>query len=152
MARPGDNGALQRAMLAHILARIVCLDGKPAALAASRREPALEPMLRGLGGAIAGAGLHPPENPAIVPFASATLARRIGPGHAVLDLRPVTEAALLRDLRRLHRARPESGKSRAVPPPIPQTPVPQTPVTQNPATPGGATRRPRTATRTGRSG
>ena len=157
MARPGDNGALQRAMLAHILARIVCLDGKPAALAASRREPALEPMLRGLGGAIAGAGLHPPENPSIIPFATATLARRIGPGNAVLDLRPVTEAALLRDLRRLHRARPESGKSRAVPPPVTQKPVTQKPVTQKPvtqkpATPGGATRRPRTATRTGRSG
>ena len=142
MARPGDDGALLRAMLAHILTRIVCLDGKPVAVAASRHERALEPLVRSLGLAIAGATLYPPENPAIVPFAAAVLARRIGHGNAVLDLRPTAETGLLRDLRRLHRSGLEPHKIRAV----------GSPVTDKPARIGGATRRPRTATRTGRSG
>ena len=142
MARPGDDGALLRAMLAHVLARIVCLDGKPVGGVTSRHERALAPLVRSVGLAIAGAMLHPPENPAVIPFATAVLARRIGQGATVLDLRAVTETGLLRDLRRLHRARPEVQRLRAVVPPV----------TESPATSGGATRRPRTATRTGRSG
>ena len=39
MVRPGDNGdTLACAMLAHALARVVCLDGKPAAVAGSRAD------------------------------------------------------------------------------------------------------------------
>lgn len=140
MSRPGDDGALMGAMLAHVLARIVCLDGKPVAISTSRHERMLEPLLRRTGLAISGAVLHPPENPAVIPFATAVLARRIGQIGAMLDLRPVTETGLLRDLRRLHRVGPEFRKALAAP------------IAELPATPAGATRRPRTATRTGRSG
>ncbi|MSP02176.1 MAG: hypothetical protein EXR07_14165 [Acetobacteraceae bacterium] len=141
MVRPGDDGLLPRAMLAHILARIVCLDGKPIALAAPPHDQTIEIALRGLGDAITGADPYPSDNGTVIAFATAALARRIGPSSTILDLRTVLESSLLRDLRRLHRARPERVKARL-----------GRLIPRKPAKTGGSTRHPRTATRTGRNG
>jgi hypothetical protein len=137
--RPGDSGGtLIRAMLAHVLARIVCLDGKPAAIASSRANQTalydLSPHLRHT-------ALYPPAGGNVVELPAARLARQIGGGRTVLDLRPVSEAILLRDLRSLHGVRPERLKLH----------VAET-VMEKSARLGGATRRPRKTTRTGRNG
>ena len=141
--RPGDSGSsLTRAMLAHVLARIVCLDGKPAAIASARCNQAalhdLSPHLRYT-------ALYPPDGGPggsnVIELRTARLARQIGGGRTVLDLRPVSEAILLRDLRRLHGVRPERLKLHVA-----------EAIMEKPARPGGATRRPRKTTRTGRSG
>jgi hypothetical protein len=137
LVRPQDeNGVLPRAMLAHVLARIVCLDGKPAAIAAPRGDFSALPDL---GCAIRSATLHPPVEGNVIALRTARLAHHIGMGRTVLDLRLTSETSLLRDLRRLH------GIRRA-----PTRPV-KDPTTE-PATSGGATRRPRKATHTGRTG
>jgi len=136
MVRPGDDCAvLMRAMLAHVLARIVCLDGKPAAIVSGRGDHAIAGALRDLGAALAGANFHPPLVGNVIAFRTACLARRVSNGGALMDLRAIAESVLLKDLRRLHRIRPEQRKP-----------------TVKPARTGGATPRPRKATRTGRSG
>jgi hypothetical protein len=143
MVRPGEKGILlRRAMLAHVLARIVCLDGKPAALAAPAGDRSIEPALRDLGMHIRLADMHPPADGNVIVFDTASLARRIGAGGTILDLRATAESPLLRDLRTLHGGRPERVKLRAR----------ARPVTVKPARSAGATRRPRKATRTGRNG
>jgi len=143
MVRPGEKGVLlRRAMLAHILARIVCLDGKPVALAAPRGDRSLDAALRDLGMNIGAAEMYPPADGNVIAFRTACLARRIGDG-TLLDLRPVSEAPLLRDLRGMHRARPEQVKPRA------GKAKPATPIAK-PARSAAATRRPKKATRTGR--
>lgn len=157
MVRPGGQGiALRRAMLAHILARIVCLDGKPVALASPPRNRSIEPALRDLGLHIGGSELHPPADGNVIRFTTASLARRIGPGGTVLDLRPVAEGSLLRDLRGLHGGRPERPKPRTVKsaPDVgpPNGGPPDRRPTEKPARSAAATRRPKKATRTGRSG
>ncbi len=138
MVRPKESGMLPRAMLAHVLARIVCLDGKPAAVAAAHADQA---ALRDLGLNIRSATLHPPVEGNVIGFRVARLARQIGGDRTVLDLRPVSEISLLRDLRGLHGVRPERRK----------LPADQE-FMEKPARGGGATRRPRNTTRTGRSG
>jgi hypothetical protein len=138
MVRPNEGGTLPRAMLAHVLARIVCLDGKPAAIAAA---PANQTVLRDLGLNIRSAALHPPTEGNVIVFRAAWLARQIGGGRTMLDLRPVAELSLLRDLRGLHGVRPERRHLAA-----------DQAFMEKPARSGGATRRPRNTTRTGRSG
>jgi hypothetical protein len=139
MVRPGENDAmLRRAMLAHALARIVCLDGKPVALAAPRGDPPIEAVLRDLGSNIGTALVHPPPDGNVILFRTASLGQRIGSGVTVVDLRPVAEKSLLRDLRGLHGVRTERVKPRAS--------------KAKPARSGGATRRPRKATHTGSIG
>jgi hypothetical protein len=140
LARPGESSAtLPCAMLANALARIVCLDGKPIAIAASRAN---RKALCGLSLNIRSAALYPPAGGNVVALQSAKLGRQIGLGHTVLDLRPVSEVSLLRDLRGLHGIRPDRLKSlSALRPPM-----------AKPARTGGATRRPRKATPTGRTG
>jgi hypothetical protein len=141
IVRPGDTGnTLRRAMLAHVLARVVCLDGKPAALASRSGDRAIEPALRDLGLNIRTCEMYPPADGNVIRFKTASLAHRIGAGGTVLDLRPVLEASLLRDLRGMHGGRPEREKYRL------------RRITVKPAKSGGATRRPRKATRTGRTG
>jgi len=141
MVRPGETGVvLRRAMLAHVLARIVCLDGKPAALAAASGDRSIESALRDLGLNIRDAEMHPPAGRNVIVFKTASLAQRIGSGRTLLDLRPVAEASLLRDLRGMHGGRPERVKYRT------RT------IIVKPAKSGGATRRPKKATRTGRNG
>ena len=134
MTRPGDAGdSLALSMLAHALVRIVSLDGRPAALASARGETTMGSPLRALGDAIA-APSHPPAEGNVIFLPAAGLAQRIGSGGVVLDLRPLSEKPLLKDLRALHRSRVEkvSPKGRA--------------------NRGGAMPRPRKATRTGRTG
>jgi hypothetical protein len=138
MVQPKEKGMLPRAMLAHILARIVCLDGKPAAIAAAHAD---QTALRDLGLNIRSAAVHPPAEGNVIDFRVARLARQIGGGRMVLDLRPVAEMSLLRDLRGLHGGRRERRK----------LPMDQG-LTEKAARSGGATRRPRNTTRTGRSG
>ena len=139
LVRPKDSGGtLPRAMLAHILARIVCLDGKPAAIAATRTS---QTLLRDLGLNIRSAAVHPPAEGNVIGLRVARLARQIGVGRTVLDLRPVSETSLLRDLRGLHGVRPERMKVLA-----------DQELMEKPARGGGATRRPRNTTHTGRSG
>jgi hypothetical protein len=141
MVRPGETGVvLRRAMLAHVLARIVCLDGKPAALASPAGDRSIEAALRDLGLNIRDAEMHPPADGNVIVFRTASLAHRIGTGRVLLDLRPVAEGSLLRDLRGMHGGRPERVKYRV------RT------IIAKPAKSGGATRRPKKATRTGRSG
>jgi hypothetical protein len=138
-ARPEESGGtLPRAMLAHALARIVCLDGKPVAIAATH---GYRSALSDLSQKIRSATLHPPADGNVIAFRAARMARQIGVGRTVLDLRPVTEASLLRDLRGLHGVRPERTKLAA-----PESPMAKL------ARSAAATRRPRKATRTGRSG
>jgi hypothetical protein len=139
LVRPREiRGTLPLAMLAHILARIVCLDGKPAAIAASHiNRPALSDLSRNIRSAV----LHPPADGNVIAFGAAALAHRIGVGGTVLDLRAVTETSLLRDLRGLHGVRRERTKS-----------VPDKAPTAKPAKSAAATRRPRKATHTGRNG
>jgi hypothetical protein len=141
MVRPGEKGViLRRAMLAHVLARIVCLDGKPAALTAPNGDRSIEPALRDLGLNIRSSEQHPPADGNVIAFDTAALARRIGNVGVLLDLRRTSEGHLLRDLRAMHddRVKPRTGPVRRV--------------TAKPARPGGATRRPKKATRTGRIG
>jgi hypothetical protein len=139
LARPGDgDGTLARAMLAHALARIVCLDGKPIAVAA---QGANRTALSQLCQEIRSAELHPPVDGNVIAFAAAGLARRIGVDGAVIDLRQVSEASLLRDLRGIHRVRRERTR--------PERPAG---VMATVARSAAATRRPRKATHTGRSG
>jgi hypothetical protein len=142
MVRPNDGSALSCAMLAHVLARVVCLDGKPVAIAGSR---AFRDALCALGLNIRAAVLYPPTGSNVVALETAKLGRGIGVGHTVLDLRSISEAMLLRDLRGLHGIRPERLKSL-----VAQRPS-KSPKAK-PARSGGATRRPRKATRTGRTG
>jgi hypothetical protein len=140
MVRPADSqGPLPRAMLAHALVRVVCLDGKPIAIAASRTN---RDALCGLRQSIRSAALYPPAEDNIVSLDAAKLGRQIGAGHTVLDLRPVSEASLLRDLRGLHGIGPGRLRSLAA---LRSTMA-------KPARSGGATRRPRKATPTGRTG
>jgi hypothetical protein len=138
LVRPAETGTLPRAMLAHALARIVSLDGKPVAVAASYPN---RTTLSALSQSIRLAALHPPVDGNVIAFRAACLARQIGMGGTVLDLRPVPETSLLRDLRGMHGVRPE--RTRLDPP--------ATSITK-PARSVAATRRPRKATRTGRSG
>jgi hypothetical protein len=141
MVKPGETGVmLRRAMLAHVLARVVCLDGKPAALASPSGDRSIEAALRDLGLKIREAEMHPPADGNVVVFKTASLAHRIGTGRALLDLRPVPETSLLRDLRGMHGGRPETTKHRT------------RKVIAKPAKTAGATRRPKKATRTGRNG
>jgi len=139
LVRPDEaGGTLLRSMLAHVLARIVCLDGKPVAIATPRVYQA---ALRDLSRNIRSAALHPPADGNIIAFRAARLARQIGGGKTVLDLRPVTEASLMRDLRSLHGVRAERLKALVRHRP-----------TAKPARTAAATRRPRKATRTGKTG
>jgi len=147
IVRPGAKGVtLLRAMLAHVLARIVSLEGKPVAFAAPRGDRSIEPALRDLGSNITEADLHPPAEGNVIGFKTACLARRIGSGGAVLDLRPVTESSLLRDLRGLHGVRPARLK------PVPVGIVAEEKPMAKPAKSAAAMRRPRKATHTGRIG
>jgi hypothetical protein len=140
LVRPKElDGPLPCAMLAHALARIVCLDGKPSAMASPR---ASRNSLYDLGWHISAAAMHPPADGNVVALEAARLGRSLGLGHAVLDLRPVSEVSLLRDLRGLHGIRPDRLKSLSA----------LRPPTAKPARSGGATRRPRKATRTDRTG
>jgi hypothetical protein len=144
MVRPGETGVmLRRAMLAHILARIVCLDGKPAALVAPWSDRSSEPALRDLGLNIRFSALHPPADGNVIAFDSACLSRQIGVASTLLDLRRVTEKSLLADLRAIHDGQPKRLKAKAKPARRPMA---------KPAKPGGATHRPRKTTRTGRIG
>jgi hypothetical protein len=129
-------------MLAHALARIVCLDGKPVAIASPHRG-GMEPALRDLGAQIGFAGFHPPAGGNVIEFASASLARRIGSGGTVLDLRPVREASLLDDLRAMHRVRPRRVRRAACEPAAIAAPMSEA------AMHGVAKKRPGRATRTG---
>ena len=142
IVRPNESSPLSCAMLAHVLARVVCLDGKPAAIAGSRafREALCTFSLK-----IRAAGLYPPAGTNVVALETARLGRGIGVGHTVLDLRSISEAVLLRDLRGLHGIRPERLKSLVAQRP---SKPPKTKLARS----GGATRRPRKATRTGRTG
>jgi hypothetical protein len=147
LVRPGENGGtLLRSMLAHVIARIVCLDGKPVAIATPR---VYEAALRDLSLHIRSAALHPPaggpeggpEGGNVIALRTARFAREIGGNRTVLDLRPVSEACLMRDLRSLHGVRAERLKelSRLRP-------------TAKSARSAGATRRPKKATHTGKTG
>jgi hypothetical protein len=147
IVRPNESSPLSCAMLAHVLARVVCLDGKPVAIAGSR---AFRETLCALSVAIRAAGLYPPEGTNVVALETAKLGRGIGVGHTVLDLRPISEAVLLRDLRGLHGIRPERLKSLVAQRPTKKEP--SKPPKAKLARSGGATRRPRKATRTGRIG
>jgi hypothetical protein len=141
MTRPGPIALnLATAMLAHALARVASLDGKPAALASALGDRVIGSSLIVLGRNIRSATPFPPSEGNIVALSTARLARRIGPGGIVLDLRDVADASLLRDLRALHRVRPigvKSGPKRMSPP--------------RPASSGDATPHPRKATRTGKT-
>ena len=144
LVRPQDSaGTLARAMLAHVLARIVCLDGKPVAIAAPRSN---QSALRDLSLNIRSAALHPPAEGNVIGLRAARLARQLGDDRTVLDLRAVSEISLLRDLRSLHGVRAERLKS-----PRNQHPADEEP-TAKLARSGGATRRPKKATHTGRTG
>lgn len=139
LVRPKESaGTLPRAMLAHVLARIVSLDGKPVAVAASQANRS---TLSDLSQNIRSAELHPPADGNVIAFRAASLAREIGVGRTVLDLRPVSETSLLRDLRGLHGVRPERMKS-----------DPPASAMAKLARSATATRRPRKATHTGRTG
>ncbi len=143
MTRPGAAGeALALAMLAHALARVVSLDGKPAAIAATRGDHVIGLALRVLGSHIA-AESYPPAEGNLYVLSTASLARRVSPGGIVLDLRSAKETSLLRDLRRLHHVKPERK--------APERKA-NMPLMPKPARTGGATRHPRKATHTGRTG
>jgi len=134
LVRPKESGGtLARAMLAHVLARIVCLDGKPGAIATSNANRL---ALSDLSQNIRSATLHPPVDGNLIAFGAAGLARDIGNGRTVLDLRPVSETSLLRDLRGLHGVRTKPSETAMA----------------KPARSAAAMRRPRKATRTGRIG
>ena len=82
LVRPKEIGVtLPRAMLAHVLARIVCLDGKPLAVAAS---PANRPVLSDLGRNLRSVALHPPPVGNVITLRAASLARQIGIGRTAL--------------------------------------------------------------------
>jgi hypothetical protein len=133
---------LMRALLAHVLARIACLDGKPAAIAAPRASKvALDDLCQ----ALAFSELYPPMQGNVIPLRTAHLSRGIGIGMTVLDLRPVPEDSLLRDLRELHGLR--SGRLKPI-----AMPAGKTGAMAKPARSAGAMRRPRKATQTGRTG
>jgi hypothetical protein len=136
LARP--EAKLPCAMLAHALARIICIDDKPVAIAAS---PANRETLSDLSCNIRSAILHPPAEGNVIGLRAASLAREIGGGKTVLDLRYASEISLLRDLRGLHNVRSQRRKSNS-----PESAM------ERPAKSADATRRPRKATRTGRSG
>jgi hypothetical protein len=139
LVRPKQSDVtLPRAMLAHVLARAVCLDGKPLAMVASSsgRGP-LSELSRNIGSAT----LYPPEHGNVIALRAAGLARQIGIGRSVLDLQAVSESSLLRDLRGLHGIR-AMGKKAAL------SERSMARLARNAA----ATRRPRKATRTGRIG
>jgi hypothetical protein len=139
MVRPNDSdGTLPRAMLAHVLARVVCLDGKPLALAAAHAGRA---ALSELSRHIRSAALHPPANGNVIALRAAGLARQIGAGRSVLDLQATSEASLLRDLRGLHGIRAMGTKAAL-------SEWSMARLARNAA----ATRRPRKATHTGRTG
>lgn len=139
MVRPGEDcDTLLRAMLAHVLARVVVLDGKPAAIVCGRAGPVIEPALRDLAQYIPGASVFPPAMGNLVSFPTASLARRIGGDGLVVDLRLAPETGLLRELRRLHRVRVERKKPRV-----------RAAAMAKSARSAGATRRPKTAIHTG---
>jgi hypothetical protein len=139
LVRPSDSdGTLPRAMLAHVLARAVCLDGKPLAMVAARTGRA---TLIELSRNIRNAALHPPADGNVIALGAAGLSRQIGSGRSVLDLREVSEATLLRDLRGLHGIRAMGKK-------VTLSERSMARLARNAA----ATRRPRKATHTGRTG
>jgi hypothetical protein len=139
LVRPDESdGTLARAMLAHVLARIVCLDGKPLAMVAAQ---AGRSTLGELGQNIRSASLYPPADGNVIALRAASFARQIGIGRLVLDLQAVSEASLLRDLRGLHGIRAMGKK-----PALSERTMAR--LARNAA----ATRRPRKATRTGRIG
>jgi hypothetical protein len=142
VVRPTASSGLPCAMLAHVLARIVCLDGKPTAIAGSRSS---REVLCDLSLSLRTAALYPPVDGDVVALEAARLGHRIGAGHTVLDLRTVSEAVLFRDLRGLHGIRQDRLRSL-----VAQRPAKRPRV--KPARSGGATRRPRKATHTGRIG
>ena len=141
MVRPADAATLPLALLAHGLARIACLDGKPLAIAARRGDFGIEPVLRKLGDTVTGGAVHPPAASNVIGLRTAALARRVGVTFTVLDMRQVVETALLRDLRRLHRARLERARPRSA----------AAKVTGKVARIGGGMRRPKTTTHTDKS-
>jgi hypothetical protein len=136
----GDGIALRRAMLAHILARITCLDGKPIALAAPRGDRAIDAALRDLNDHIGASEIHPPTGSNVVVLRTASLALQIGTGGSILDLRAAAEVPLLRELREMHGGRAGRLKS-----PIATASLDRQPMAKT-AKPGTATRRPGTAT------
>jgi len=103
---------LRRAMLAHVLARVMLFDGKPAALAAPRDDDVIAPALRDFAKHIPQAAQHPPAAGNVIAFEAAALARRTGAVHGpMLDLRHVTDRDLLGVLRSLHGRRPRRGEA-----------------------------------------
>jgi hypothetical protein len=142
--RPSDRSSLPGAMLAHLLASVISIDGKPIAIAGPRMtRDALCVLSRG----VRSAELHPPADGNVVAFATARLAVGLGQEYSVLDFRNVAEASLIRDLWKLHGVR----TSRLAPGPGGK-PAGKSGPPRKPARSGGATRRPRKATRTGRTG
>jgi hypothetical protein len=139
LVQPKENdGTLARAMLAHVLARVVCLDGKPLAIASGLAgRTALADLSRHIGSA----DLHPPADGNVIALEAARLARRLGACRSMLDLREVSEGLLLRDLRGLHGIS-ATGKKAAL------SDRSMARLARNAA----ATRRPRKATHTGRTG
>ncbi|HEX3993742.1 MAG TPA: hypothetical protein VHX39_21440 [Acetobacteraceae bacterium] len=139
LVRPDETkGMLRRSMLAHALARVVCLDGIPLAMAAAHNGRA---TLNELSRDIRLASLHPPADGNVIELQAAGLARQIGNDRSVLDLRSVSEGSLLRDLRGLHGIR-AMGKKATL------SDLSMARMARNAA----ATRRPRKATHTGRIG
>jgi len=149
LARPDiGGGTLARAMFAHVLARVICLDGKPAAIAAS---PTNRAALLEMNERIRSAALHPPAAGNVIAFGAATIARQIGNDRTVLDLRDVPESALLRDLRGLHAASVKHSESKLGEGERAETTAAEFPMARA-ATSDAAMRRPRKATRTGKTG
>ena len=99
-----------------------------------------KPALTDLGRNIRSATMHPPADGNVIALRTARLAHQIGVGRMVLDLRSISETSLLRDLRGLHGVRRERPKS-----------APDSAMAK-PARSAAATRRPRKATHTGRTG
>ena len=139
LVRCGANGegdiVLLRAMLAHLLARIVTLEGKPPSLVAPYAAPDLETALRGLATAT-NAGAHPPASGNVFDFQAASLACRVGRPILVLDFRALLEGALLRALRRMHCIRPLTLRPLTLRP-VALPPLALPPLDQEPAA-GGA--------------
>ena len=133
-------------MLAHILTRSVSLDGKPVAMTARRGDRSIEATLRDVGVNIGASTLYPPVDGNVIAFKTAALARRIAIDTTLLDLRDTAEASLLRDLRGLHKFRVERVKRRVSKAKSGLGPM------AKPARSAAATRRPRKATHTGRTG
>ena len=154
MVGPGMGGQLLlRAMTAHLLARVVSLDGKPLALGASSADPAIEAALRDVGHKIHAAIQHPPAEGNVVALGTARLARDMGASGLVIDLRETAESTLLRDLRSMHRVRVERTPKRVAATAaskVAKAGGAKRPSVK-PARSASPTRRPKTAIRTGKT-